>query len=83
MIRSIVFFPLRLIAYRSLCLYSIRMPGLFKACLSLMETQKMADPLLNIELEMTMYQEVEQKILFLPTMLSSRFDLTPTVKKCI
>jgi len=48
-----------------------------------METQKMADPLLNIEIEMTTYQEVEQKILFLPTMLSSRFDLTPTVKKCI
>lgn len=42
----------------------------------------MADPLLNIEIEMTMYQEVEQNTLFPPAMLSSRFDLTSTLEKC-
>ncbi|KAK4692905.1 hypothetical protein P7C71_g4388, partial [Lecanoromycetidae sp. Uapishka_2] len=39
----------------------------------------------KIELEMTlaeMYQDVRKEHIFVPTMLSSRFDLTPGISKC-
>ena len=49
------------------------------------EKSKMAEKLPKIELEMTladMYREIGKEIFFVPTMLSSRFDLTPAVKRC-
>lgn len=45
----------------------------------------MAESLPKIELEMTlaeMYKDTDKEIFFVPTMLSSRFDLTPSIPKC-